>query len=82
MVVPEEAIVPTAERLLLFVVEDGNATARTVRTGVRLPGRVEIVSGVVAGETIVVTGHEKLRVGEASAVRAVRVEPYGKSPAG
>ncbi|MDG2307744.1 MAG: efflux RND transporter periplasmic adaptor subunit [Candidatus Binatia bacterium] len=70
-VVPEEAIVPTADRLLLFVVKDGNASARTVRTGVRLPGRVEIVSGVAPGETIVVTGHEKLREGEPAAVRAV-----------
>lgn len=81
-VVPEEAIVPTAERLLVFVVEEGRASARTVRTGVRLPGRVELVSGVSPGETIVVTGHEKLREGEASAVRAVQLDSDGEVPAG
>lgn len=81
-VVPEEAIVPTADRLLLFVVEDGKASARTVRTGVRLPGRVEVVSGVLPGETIVVTGHEKLREGDASAVREVRSTDGAAAPAG
>ncbi len=81
-VVPEEAIVPTAGRLLVFVVEDGNASARTVRTGVRLPGRVELTSGVQPGETIVVTGHEKLREGEPSPVRAVQVEADDAAPAG
>lgn len=81
-VVPEEAIVPTAERLIVFVVEDGNASARTVRTGVRLPGRVELLGGVAPGETIVVTGHEKLREGEPSAVRAVHVESGVGAPTG
>ncbi len=80
-VVPEEAIVPTAERLLVFVVEDGSASAREVRTGVRLPGRVELVSGLEPGEMIVVTGHEKLREGEASPVRAVAVEPESEASA-
>lgn len=82
VVVPEEAIVPTAERLIVFVVENGNASARTVRTGVRLPGRVELQSGVEPGEIIVVTGHEKLREGEPSAVRAVHVESGLGAPAG
>ena len=81
-VVPEEAVVPTAERLLIFVVEEGQASARTVRTGVRLPGRVEIVSGLVPGETIVVTGHEKLREGEAAPVRAVQTGSEADRSAG
>lgn len=81
-VVPEEAIVPTAERLVVFVVEDGAATARTVRTGVRLPGRVEVVSGLRPGEIVVVTGHEKLRIDESSEVLEVRADPGGETPAG
>lgn len=79
-VVPEEAIVPTADRLLVFVVEDGAASARTVETGVRLPGRVEIVRGVRPGETIVVTGHEKLRENESAEVREVRAAGRPEAP--
>lgn len=60
-VIPEEALVPDGNRTLVYVVQDGTATARPVQTGIRLPGRVEVLTGVVAGETIVRTGHEKLR---------------------
>lgn len=79
-VVPEEAVVPTAKRMMIFVVEDGKASARTVHTGVRLPGRVEVLSGIAPGETIVVTGHEKLREGEASAVRARPPDAASEAP--
>lgn len=79
-VVPEEAVVPTADRLLVFVVEEGAASARTVETGVRLPGRVEIVRGVRPGETIVVTGHEKLSESESAVVREVRAAGGSETP--
>lgn len=60
-VVPEEAIVPDGERALVFVVENGEAAPREIATGVRLPGRVEVVEGLRGGEWIVRTGHEKLK---------------------
>jgi membrane fusion protein (multidrug efflux system) len=61
-VVPEEALVPDGSRNLVFVIENGSAASRVVETGVRLPGRVEILDGVRAGERVVRTGHEKLKV--------------------
>lgn len=64
-VIPEEAVVPDGDRSLVFVVDNGNAAAREIETGVRLPGRVEVVNGLKAGEKIVRAGHEKLRLGEA-----------------
>jgi membrane fusion protein (multidrug efflux system) len=74
-VIPEAAIVPTAERLVVFVVEGEEAAARTVRTGVRLPGRVEITDGLSKGEKVVVAGHEKLPLDRSAEVRSV--EPVG-----
>ncbi len=59
--IPEEAVVPEGDRTLVFVVADGSAAARPIRTGVRLPGRVEVIEGLRAGECVVRTGHEKLK---------------------
>lgn len=53
----------------VFVVEDGKAFRRDVETGLVSEGRVEIVSGLRAGEVVVVEGGTTLR--EGAAVRTV-----------
>ncbi len=67
VVVPEEALVPEQNRQFVYVVADGKAEKREVRTGLRRPGSVEITSGLRSGERIVVEGTVKLR--EAGPVR-------------
>jgi multidrug efflux pump subunit AcrA (membrane-fusion protein) len=52
-----------------FVVEDGKAFRRQVETGMVSRGRVEIVSGLQPGDTVVVEGGASLR--EGAQVRAV-----------
>lgn len=76
-VIPEEAVVPEGERLLVFVVERGVASAREIRTGVRLPGRVEVVDGLRVGEVVVRTGHEKLKSAATSPVVEVQLRGEG-----
>jgi membrane fusion protein (multidrug efflux system) len=61
LVIPEEAIVPDQDRQYVFVVKGDIAEKREVRTGLRRPGSVEVVSGLAAGERIVVEGTVKLR---------------------
>jgi membrane fusion protein (multidrug efflux system) len=73
-VVPEEALVPSGDDVLLYVVRDGKAEARRVTVGVRLPGRAEIAHGVAAGDVIVRAGQEKLRVDVASPVVGMPAE--------
>jgi membrane fusion protein (multidrug efflux system) len=63
VVVPEEAIVPEQNRQFVFVVANGIAEKREVRSGLRRPGSVEITAGLRAGERIVVEGTVKLREG-------------------
>jgi RND family efflux transporter MFP subunit len=60
VVVPEEAVITRDQQRFVFVVRDGVATAREVTTGERLPGRVEIPSGLAAGDTIVRIGQDQL----------------------
>ncbi|MEZ5458134.1 MAG: efflux RND transporter periplasmic adaptor subunit [Steroidobacteraceae bacterium] len=63
IVIPEEALVPEQDKQFVFVVADGRATRREVQIGARRPGEVEIVSGLDAGERIVVEGTVKVRDG-------------------
>ena len=63
VMVPEGALVPEQSRQFLFVIEAGRATRREVRIGGRQPGRVEIVSGLKAGEQVIVEGTQKVREG-------------------
>lgn len=63
LLVPSSAIVGDASTSSVFVVEDGIALRRSVRTGLNSEGRVEILSGLDAGEPVVVAGNNALRDG-------------------
>lgn len=71
-VVPEESLVTTREGYIVYVVDPGGNTAnmRPVKTGLREPGRVEIMEGLSPGEQVVVYGHMQLDDG--SPVNIVR----------
>jgi RND family efflux transporter MFP subunit len=51
--VPTSAVVRRGQMELIFVVVDGKAQLRIVRTGRRIGSEVELVSGVEAGEKII-----------------------------
>lgn len=76
LVVPEEALMPLGGKQYLFKVVDGAGGPVTqrieARLGLRVPGKVEILQGLAAGDTIVTAGHAKLGA-DAMAVRLVDV---------
>ncbi|WP_019606166.1 efflux RND transporter periplasmic adaptor subunit [Teredinibacter turnerae] len=67
MMIAEEAIIQVGRQAHVFVIErDGERTVvakRDVALGVRRPGEVEILSGLNAGDQVVVHGGMKLRPG-------------------
>lgn len=63
VVVPEDAILPLSGADFVWVISEGTASRRQVELGVRIPGVVEITSGVDAGEQVVVGGLERLSEG-------------------
>ena len=63
ILLPEQVIVPKSDGSYVFLAVDGKAALRKVTLGKREPGRVEIVSGVKAGDTVVLDGQIKLRPG-------------------
>jgi membrane fusion protein (multidrug efflux system) len=65
LVIPEQALIPERGKVYVFVVADGLVSRRDVTIGRRTPGEVEIVSGVTAGERVVIEGTQKIREGSA-----------------
>ena len=63
ILVPEEAILPIQGGNFIWVVRDGKAARRQVGLGVRIPGFVEIRSGLDAGDQVVVGGLAMLQDG-------------------
>ena len=63
LLIPEEALSPEAERQYVYVVNDGKVSRREVRIGGRQPGTVEILTGLSAGERVIVEGTQKVRDG-------------------
>lgn len=74
IVIPEECLVPQGEQQFVFVVDEstGNTVERReVGIGARLPGKVEIVDGLAAGEPVITDGTLKVRAGSKVTIRAV-----------
>lgn len=63
IVVPERALLPIEDKQFVFVVDQGVAKRREVQVGHRKPGVAQIVSGLEAGEQVVVEGTLRLRDG-------------------
>jgi membrane fusion protein (multidrug efflux system) len=60
VVVPESALVPSLEQFTVFSVENGVARSRSIKLGMRLPGKVEVREGLSAQDQIVTSGTQKL----------------------
>lgn len=63
LLVPETAVMATLAGPYVFRVQDGVARRTPVKTGARQDGRIEVVSGLKAGEQVVVVGQFKLEDG-------------------
>ncbi|MEB2283548.1 MAG: hypothetical protein B6D46_07240 [Polyangiaceae bacterium UTPRO1] len=63
VVVPEKALTTFAGVTKVFVIADGKAEERIVRTGVAVGDRREIVDGVQRGEQVAVSNLERLEQG-------------------
>jgi len=74
--VPKDAVVRRDNASLVFVVENGVAKARVVRTGQAAGELVEILDGALtSGQEVVVIGNDALR--EGAKVRKVDAKPSG-----
>lgn len=87
LVVPEEALVPLAGKQYLVKVVDGPGGRMSqrieARIGMRLPGKVEILEGLAAGDMVVTAGQTRLLRGESLPLRVVNVDqPAARAASG
>lgn len=76
VVIPFDAVIQKpGGKSVVFVVEQGKAHVRPIMTGSEWKGKVEIISGLSIGESLVVRGQEMLKDGV-----EVKVKPSKKSP--
>ena len=78
LVIPEPAIINNGDATMVFAVTSTNtAVLKPVNLGLRLAGKVEVLSGLKQGEIIVVEGVQKLRPGGlVSLATNASVTPY------
>ena len=81
ILVPEDAIQPLRTANVVWAMSDGRASRRVVQLGTRRNGLVEILSGVSAGEMVVVGGLERMAEGMPIAPRPAATGDTAAAPA-
>ena len=76
LVIPEEAIIPEGDKnFVLAVIENEKMKTvekRLVDTGVREPGKVEVLSGLLAKDLVVIQGTMKVKPGKPIMIQAIQ----------
>jgi membrane fusion protein, multidrug efflux system len=75
LVIPEEAIMPVGDKLLVNLVVEGKVELREVKLGKRLAGKVEVLEGLKGDETLISAGWQKVRAGASVRTKVVEQVP-------
>ncbi|MGH8085375.1 MAG: efflux RND transporter periplasmic adaptor subunit [Lysobacter sp.] len=59
LLVPEQALMQEGETRFVYTVVDGKAHKAVVTTGTRVPGKVQVVEGLKAGDVVITAGQAK-----------------------
>lgn len=78
VMVPEQSVVLRPAGTVVYVIANGKAAQRVVRTGIKERGQIEVLEGLAAGETVAVDGAGFLTDGAAVSPQS----PAGAQPAG
>ena len=75
LMVPSIALIPGAQGTSVYVAKDGRAERRSVEVGKRTEDRVQILSGLEAGDRVIVSGIQQMRPGLEIEALAAAEEP-------
>ena len=72
LIIPEEAVILDKDKKIVLVVStDNTVEKKEIVTGRRTPGKVEIISGLNAGQQVIINGLTRVRTG--SSVKVVEI---------
>lgn len=80
LMIPEQALMQDGDVRFVYTVVDGKAKKTVVETGTRVPGSIEVVQGLAAGDVVITAGQGKPMMHEGAAVMSVPAP--GEAPAG
>ncbi|NUS62007.1 MAG: efflux RND transporter periplasmic adaptor subunit, partial [Lysobacter sp.] len=85
VLVPEQALLQDGNVRYVYTVVDGKAHRVEIKTGLRVPGRVQVTEGLKAGDVVITSGQTKPIMNEGLAVQVLPAElpgmPQGNAPA-
>ena len=64
LMVPSEAVIPNVDGRSVWLVRNSRAAQTPVKTGIRTADKVEILEGVVRGDTVITSGLLQIRQGQ------------------
>ena len=74
LLIPEQALLQEGETRFVYTVVDGKAHRTEVKTGVRVPGKVQVLEGLKPGDVVITAGQGKPMMHEGMAVMVLPIE--------
>lgn len=81
LLVPEQALMQDGDTRFVYTVVDGKARKTVVKTGARVPGKVEIVEGVQPGAVVITAGQAKPMTHDGMGVMVLPPDGAAQTPA-
>lgn len=63
LMIPEEAIIPSSEKITVMKVVDGKAKTTKIKLGIRQNGMAEVIEGLQSGDVVISAGNFKVKEG-------------------
>lgn len=74
LLVPEQALMQDADVRFVYTVVDGKAKKTPIKTGTRVPGKVQVLEGLKAGDVVITAGQGKPMMHDGVAVAVLPAE--------
>lgn len=80
LMIPEESLLQQGEERYVYRVVDGKAVRTVVQTGLRLPGRIQVLSGLSEGDQVISAGQSKPMMFDGAGVMVMPLAGEGPQP--